>query len=83
MRMMDIVMGRTAEQGARQLLWAALGPDGKDGQQLRQDGDADRALRSRVIEYQAVDKTLHERVLCESCRVRWETRLGDIRIKQD
>ena len=32
MRMMDIVMGRTAEQGARQLLWAALGPDGKDGE---------------------------------------------------
>ena len=28
---MDLVLGRTAEQGARQLVWAALGPDGKEG----------------------------------------------------
>lgn len=32
MGLMDIVMGRTAEQGARQLIWAALGPDGQDGE---------------------------------------------------
>ncbi|KAJ3525459.1 hypothetical protein NM688_g8399 [Phlebia brevispora] len=29
---MDLLLGRTAEQGARQLIWAALGPDGKEGQ---------------------------------------------------
>ncbi|KAJ3556540.1 hypothetical protein NM688_g1968 [Phlebia brevispora] len=28
---MDLLVGRTAEQGARQLVWAALGPDGKEG----------------------------------------------------
>lgn len=28
-------MGRTAEQGSRNLLWAALGPDGKEGPHLR------------------------------------------------
>lgn len=32
MGMMDIALGRTAEQGARQLIWASLGPDGKDGE---------------------------------------------------
>ena len=30
-RLMEISMGRTAEQGSRQLIWAALGPDGKEG----------------------------------------------------
>ena len=29
---MDLLIGRSAEQGSRQLLWASLGPDGKDGQ---------------------------------------------------
>ena len=32
---MDIFMGRTTEQGARQLIWAALGPDGKDGEHVK------------------------------------------------
>ena len=32
---MDIALGRTAEHGARQLIWAALGPDGKDGEHTR------------------------------------------------
>lgn len=27
----DLLFGRTSEQGARQLIWAALGPDGKEG----------------------------------------------------
>ncbi|KAF7796378.1 hypothetical protein EIP86_007555 [Pleurotus ostreatoroseus] len=27
----DLLLGRTAEQGARQLVWAALGPDGREG----------------------------------------------------
>lgn len=35
MKMMDIILGRTAEQGSRNLLWAALGPDGKEGPHLR------------------------------------------------
>lgn len=35
MKIMDIMLGRTAEQGSRNLLWAALGPDGKDGPHLR------------------------------------------------
>lgn len=35
MKMMDIFMGRTAEHGSRQLIWAALGPDGKDGEHVR------------------------------------------------
>lgn len=34
-KMMEIVLGRTAEQGARQLIWAALGPDGKDGHHVK------------------------------------------------
>lgn len=28
-------MARSTEQGARQLVWAALGPDGKDGPHVR------------------------------------------------
>lgn len=35
MKIMDMVLGRTAEQGSRNLLWAALGPDGKEGPHLR------------------------------------------------
>lgn len=35
MKIMDIILGRTAEQGSRNLLWAALGPDGKEGPHLR------------------------------------------------
>ncbi|KAJ3553195.1 hypothetical protein NM688_g3744 [Phlebia brevispora] len=31
---MDLLMARTAEQGARQLIWAALGPDGKEGRHV-------------------------------------------------
>lgn len=34
-KLMRLVMGRTAEQGARQLVWAALGPDGKDGPHVK------------------------------------------------
>lgn len=34
-KLMEWTIARTAEQGARQLLWAALGPDGKDGPQTR------------------------------------------------
>ena len=32
---MDFAMGWTAEQGSRQLIWSALGPDGKDGEHVR------------------------------------------------
>jgi retinol dehydrogenase 12 len=32
---MLLIMGRTAEQGARQLVWAALGPDGKEGPHVK------------------------------------------------
>ena len=35
MTIMDWTMGRSAEGGSRQLLWAALGPDGKDGPHVR------------------------------------------------
>ncbi|KIP04214.1 hypothetical protein PHLGIDRAFT_120903 [Phlebiopsis gigantea 11061_1 CR5-6] len=35
MRIMDFAMGWTAEQGSRQLIWSALGPDGKDGEHVR------------------------------------------------
>jgi retinol dehydrogenase 12 len=35
MAILDITVGRTAEEGARQLLWAALGPDGKDGEHVK------------------------------------------------
>ena len=35
-RVMGFILGRTPEQGARQLVWAALGPDGKEGPHLRQ-----------------------------------------------
>ncbi|KAI0344677.1 NAD(P)-binding protein [Trametopsis cervina] len=35
MNVMQAIMGRTAEQGARQLVWAALGPDGRDGPHVR------------------------------------------------
>lgn len=35
MRIADLLMGRTTEEGARQLVWAALGPDGKDGPHVR------------------------------------------------
>jgi len=31
MALVDVTVGRSAEQGARQLLHAALGPDGEDG----------------------------------------------------
>ncbi|KAI0812412.1 hypothetical protein BC629DRAFT_1589185 [Irpex lacteus] len=33
---MRALLGRTAEQGARQLVWAALGPDGKEGPHVKQ-----------------------------------------------
>ncbi|PSS17126.1 hypothetical protein PHLCEN_2v3231 [Hermanssonia centrifuga] len=33
--LMQFFVARTAEQGARQLLWAALGPDGKDGEHVK------------------------------------------------
>ena len=32
---LEKVLARTAEQGARQLLWAALGPDGKEGEHVK------------------------------------------------
>ena len=31
----EIFIARTGEQGARQLVWAALGPDGKDGEHVK------------------------------------------------
>ncbi|PSR98926.1 hypothetical protein PHLCEN_2v4246 [Hermanssonia centrifuga] len=34
-KIMQLFVARTAEQGARQLLWAALGPDGKDGEHVK------------------------------------------------
>ncbi|GJE92164.1 short chain dehydrogenase [Phanerochaete sordida] len=34
MAAIDVTVGRTAEQGARQLLHAALGPDGEDGEHV-------------------------------------------------
>ena len=36
MKIMHTLFARTAEQGARQLVWAALGPDGKDGPHVQQ-----------------------------------------------
>ncbi|EKM54522.1 uncharacterized protein PHACADRAFT_258430 [Phanerochaete carnosa HHB-10118-sp] len=35
MAVMDFTLGRSAEQGARQLVHAALGPDGKDGEHIQ------------------------------------------------
>ncbi|KAI0341927.1 NAD(P)-binding protein [Trametopsis cervina] len=35
MRIMHALIARSAEQGARQLVWASLGPDGKDGPHVR------------------------------------------------
>ena len=35
MKFLDIIAGYTAEQGARQHVWAALGPDGKDGPHVK------------------------------------------------
>ncbi|KAJ3556541.1 hypothetical protein NM688_g1969 [Phlebia brevispora] len=32
---LDYLVGRTTEQGARQLIWAALGPDGKEGTHVK------------------------------------------------
>ena len=34
-RLLQIFIARTAEQGSRQLIWAALGPDGKEGRHIR------------------------------------------------
>ncbi|KAI0093262.1 hypothetical protein BDY19DRAFT_418080 [Irpex rosettiformis] len=34
---MGFIMGRTPEQGSRQLVWAALGPDGKEGPHVKQN----------------------------------------------
>ncbi len=34
-KIMQLFVARKAEQGARQLLWAALGPDGKDGEHVK------------------------------------------------
>ena len=62
---MDVVLGRTSEQGSRQLLYAALGPDGKDGDHVRfmrgayvscvsvrEPSDRElNALRQRLIEF--------------------------------
>lgn len=33
---MDAVMGRSAEEGSRMLIFGAVGPDGKDGGHARQ-----------------------------------------------
>ena len=32
---MHLLIGHTAEQGSRQLVWAALGPDGQDGPHVK------------------------------------------------
>ena len=33
-KLMELAIGRPAEHGARQILYAALGPDGKDGEHV-------------------------------------------------
>lgn len=33
---LEKVLARTAEEGSRQLIWAALGPDGKEGEHVKQ-----------------------------------------------
>lgn len=35
-RRLDELIGRTPEEGARQLIWAAVGPDGQEGDQTLQ-----------------------------------------------
>lgn len=35
MWLMDRAIGRSTEKGSRQFIWAALGPDGKDGAHVR------------------------------------------------
>ena len=44
---LDTTMGRSAEEGARQLVWAAVGPDGRDG-------DAVLRLRGAYVSTAAV-----------------------------
>ncbi|EKM54523.1 uncharacterized protein PHACADRAFT_185441 [Phanerochaete carnosa HHB-10118-sp] len=34
-KLLELTFGRTAEQGSRQILYAALGPDGRDGHHVR------------------------------------------------
>ena len=34
-KLMDWMMGRSSEGGSRQLVWAALGPDGQDGPHVK------------------------------------------------
>ncbi len=34
-RVLELLIGRTAEEGARQIVWGALGPDGRDGPHVR------------------------------------------------
>lgn len=36
LKVMDAVMGRSAEEGLRMLIFGAVGPDGKDGGHARQ-----------------------------------------------
>ena len=36
MRFGEAIIAKTAEQGSRPLLWAALGPDGKDGEHVEE-----------------------------------------------
>lgn len=36
MRILQAIFSRTAEQGARQLVYASLGPDGEDGPHVEQ-----------------------------------------------
>ena len=35
LKLLDFTLGRSSEKGSRNLLWAALGPDGKEGPHLR------------------------------------------------
>lgn len=35
MKILHLLLGHTAEQGSRQLVWAALGPDGQDGPHVK------------------------------------------------
>lgn len=35
LNILRVLLARSAEQGSRQLVWAALGPDGKDGPHVR------------------------------------------------
>lgn len=47
---MHLTIGRTAEQGARSVVWGALGPDGKDGLHVKE------VMNGAYVVYQKVQE---------------------------